>query len=398
MTTALVVPEKAHATLGASTAARWMACPGSVRLSAGLPNTSSPFALEGTAAHALAEMALRTGLSPATWVGAALEGVKITDEMADAVAVYTDYCERLKRDSTTYWIEARFSLGVFNPPAPMFGTADFVAYDAATCTLHVCDLKYGRGVVVEAAGNKQLSYYALGAAVMLGAGRDIDVVCATIVQPRAAHPDGVIRSDLIRYMDLLNFAAELFVAARATLQADAPLVPGAHCRFCPASGICPAQMQEAQEIARCDFDALPANVPPPPETLPDAVFADMLAKLPLLEDWALAMRAHALSRLNRGEAVPGWKLVAKRPTRKWADTQHVRGFMAASGFARCEYLTETVKSPAQIEQLYGRNKLPSELVVLKESSGTVMVPEHDARPAVPLPAADDFTALLPAPE
>lgn len=54
----------AHAQLGPSGASRWMACPGSVRLSAGLPDESSPFAEEGTKAHELAEICLKQGYHP----------------------------------------------------------------------------------------------------------------------------------------------------------------------------------------------------------------------------------------------------------------------------------------------------------------------------------------------
>src|SRR3546814_18193298 len=48
----------AHAVLGASSSHRWFHCPGSIRASEGMPNTSSVFAREGTAAHALAEPCL----------------------------------------------------------------------------------------------------------------------------------------------------------------------------------------------------------------------------------------------------------------------------------------------------------------------------------------------------
>ena len=50
---------RAHAKLSPSSAYRWIACPGSIRLSAGIPDTSSVFAEEGTAAHELCELCLR---------------------------------------------------------------------------------------------------------------------------------------------------------------------------------------------------------------------------------------------------------------------------------------------------------------------------------------------------
>lgn len=58
---------------GPSAAHRWMVCPGSERLSEGMPDTPSKYALEGTAMHALAEMCLLSGLSPMDFVGQELE-------------------------------------------------------------------------------------------------------------------------------------------------------------------------------------------------------------------------------------------------------------------------------------------------------------------------------------
>ena len=59
----------AHAKLGPSAAERWFNCPGSIRASEGMPNNSSVFAAEGTAAHALAAWCLQTGKDAAAFIG-----------------------------------------------------------------------------------------------------------------------------------------------------------------------------------------------------------------------------------------------------------------------------------------------------------------------------------------
>lgn len=399
MTTALVVAEKAHAELGASVAGRWMNCPGSIQLSRAVPiPPTSSFAQEGTAAHALGELVLRRAVDTDTFVGITLEGIEVTEEMANHVDLYTAFCRGLMQGGYEGHIERKFTLAALHPPGPMFGTADFVGYNPAERTLHVVDLKYGQGVVVEAKGNKQLRYYALGAALSMPTGTPIDRVRMTIVQPRAAHPDGMIRTDEILFAELLDFTIELLDAARATTAPDAPLVPGSWCRFCPASGMCPAQRDRAQEIAQVEFAAMPLDVPPDPSTLPPEVFADILGKLHVLEDWAASMRAQALAKLERGEEVPGFKLVARRATRSWVDDSETAQWLAAQGREPDEIFTQKVKSPAQIEKLVGKKNLPADLVT-KKSSGYSMVPAHDPRPPVALTAGSEFfPALTPGEE
>lgn len=315
--------------------------------------------------------------------------------MVDFVRMFTDYCGAL-RDLTKgvdgFWIEKRFNLAALQPPAPMFGTADVVAYDPAARVLEVVDLKYGQGVVVEVKENKQLRYYGLGALLSIDLTEfPVEKVKITIVQPRTAHSDGPIRSEEISVDELVGFAGDLLDAARATTKPDAPLNPGSHCRFCPASGRCPAQRERAQLVAQSDF-AVQDFEPPAPALLTPQQFASMLGQLHILDDWMKAMRAHANAMLERGESVPGFKLVAKRATRKWASVEEAEAWLRAKGNTEAEIFSRELKSPAQIEKLVGKKNLPSEMVV-KQSSGLSMVPDSDARPEVMLTAGHEFPAL-----
>lgn len=369
-----------------------MACPGSIRLSREVPvPPSTSFAREGTAAHALAERALTSEAEPSTFIGVELDGWLVTEEMAEHVTVYTDVCRDALLRSNAYWIEHRFNLAAFNPPGPMYGTADFVAYFAESKHLQVVDLKYGAGVVVEVIGNAQLRYYALGAALSVGV--PVESVEIVVVQPRAHHSEGVVRSELIFMDELLAFAGELMDAARATMQPDAALNPGSHCRFCPASGVCPAQLKRAQEVARTEFSVMPEELPPAPSTLPPQVFAEMLGKLHILDDWISAMRAHAMGQLERGQDVPGFKLVAKRPSRYWIAEDATAAWLRAKSYDDDEMMaTPKLKSVAQIEKLVGKKLLPEDLYE-KRSSGANMVPSSDPRPALVLSPGDDFPML-----
>ena len=79
-----------HAKLGASGSDRWMNCPGSIRTAHGLPDTTSIYAQEGTAAHSLAERALRKGLDCDVWLDTQIDGINVDEDMVGAVQVFVD--------------------------------------------------------------------------------------------------------------------------------------------------------------------------------------------------------------------------------------------------------------------------------------------------------------------
>lgn len=388
------LPAKLHSELGASVASRWMACPGSVRMSRGMPNFETDHSRAGTAAHAVAELCLRKSVDPDVFEETTIEGVEVDANMVAAVRVYVDYCRTLMQEpGAQWWIEKQFSLASLNPPAPMFGTGDFPIYKPALREIEIVDYKNGSGVVVQVKGNKQTRYYALGTVLELGPGFDIETVKMTIVQPNAAHPDGVIRSETITYGELLEFAGELLEAARATLKPDAPLVPGNHCRFCPASAVCPAQREQAQVLAQVAFADMPLAVPPAPETMPPEVISDILTKLHVLEDWAASIRAHAQRELEAGKTVPGFKLVeGRKGNRQWGDESATAKWLEERGYGEDETHVRELKSPAQIEKLVGKKSLPNELTTRKDGR-PVMAPTHDPRPVLTLHAGDAFVAL-----
>lgn len=364
-------------------------------MSEGIPSVETEYSRAGTAAHAVCEMALRRNVDPDLWLGLEVEGVEVDDGMVEACQVFVNYCRQIPGEKS--WIERQISLAPLNPPGPMFGTPDFMVYDAKTRTLEVPDFKFGSGVVVEIEGNPQPPFYALGAALeMEKEGLPVDLITMTIVQPRAFHPDGVIRSKTITYLELFEFAGELLEAARRTGEPDAPLVSGSHCRFCPAAAVCPALREQSQMIAQVAFDAMPLDVPPAPESIPPEVFEDFLDKMPILEHWIAAYYAEANRRGGRGE-LKNYKVVPKRPTRKWVSPAQVERWAEGKGLEPDELYVQKLKSPAQLEKVVGKKNLPAELVV-KISSGTTLAPISDPRPAVALDGGEAFAALPPASE
>jgi hypothetical protein len=390
--------QQAHAVLGASGAKRWMACPGSVRLSAEVPggDRGSFYAREGTAAHAVAEKCLINGMMPEFYVGQKIEGVKVTREMAAAVAVYVDKVRLIfgNDEIEDKHVECRFSLEELDPPEAMFGTVDCWKYDELRGKhLWILDYKHGQGVAVEAVNNVQLMYYALGAVLENRIKpRKITVV---IVQPRCAHKDGLVRDWTFDWGDLVKFKDELMVAAYATEAPDAPLAVGDHCRFCPAMALCPAQHDFAIEVAQEEFSVLEEPDLPAPSTLTEEELGHVLDKADMVLLWLNACKKYATQELECGRPVSGWKLVNKRANRKWNDPDEVIAAVKNLGLEEVDY-TEPSKllTPNKMEQALKQFGLDlPEGLTNREPSGYNMAREDDPRPAASpqLSAADEFT-------
>lgn len=386
---------------------RWSACPGSINLierlrSQGLvTDRTSIYAIEGSAAHELAEKCLRQAVDADSFIGQYLntEGdtpIEVTQDMATAVQTYLDFARSIGADTQPgeckHFIEQTFDLSLFYKG--LFGTSDYTCLHRPLSTLFVVDYKHGQGVAVEAIDNPQLRYYGLGALIKL---KELKLpppfpewVSLNIVQPRAPHRGGPVRNETMSVMSLLAWAEKLIEAAKATEPADAPLHEGEHCRFCPAAPRCPRLHEVAVKSAQLAFK--PIEGAPPVMTGPVPVkdlnheqLVRALMASEVLEPWLKELHAHAQEMLERGGAIEGWKLVQKRAMRRWrlppgetADALQIMGVPRADIFEE-----PAVRSPAQVEKHLPRKRHPElEPLVLKESSGVVLAPDTDPRPAV----------------
>ena len=104
--------QRGHSIVGASSAHRWMACPGSNNLIAKAPpQESSIYASEGTCSHELAEHTLRNSGRCSDYIGMEWEGHTVDEEMAEYTQVYVDYVlEASRGDSKDSIIEESFDL------------------------------------------------------------------------------------------------------------------------------------------------------------------------------------------------------------------------------------------------------------------------------------------------
>ncbi len=374
---------KAHATLSASGAHRWMRCPGSVRMEDGIERPSSVFAAEGTAAHTFAEECLRKGYSADQLIGEIFEGHEATLEMAEYVQEYLDFVRSIEGNLV---IEQRVD---FSPWAPGgFGTADAIVLNDGT--IHVIDLKYGKGVRVEADENYQAMLYGLGVINDFGALFDIKRLVLTIVQPRLDH----VSEKEISVEDLLAWGTLVVEAAQATIGDDTQLVPGkTQCRFCAAKDRCPALAETNLKLINNGFETYekPGQRKQLDVLLPEQI-ALILNNIDGVASWAKSVEAYAQELLENGETVPGYKMVTGRSFRKWSDEEAASKALVRK-LTKKKAFTEKLISVAQAEKILGKeHKLIKDYAFKPEGKPTI-AHESDKREAISTNIADGFDVI-----
>jgi hypothetical protein len=363
----------------------------------GITDTTSVFAEEGTAAHELGAYCLEKGGEANYRLGDVIytspDGTEwVVDEtMAENVQMYVD-AVRHYADGVKPLVEQKVDFSKWVPKG--FGTGDAVILNGSEIQVH--DLKYGRGVKVEAPGNEQLMLYALGAYHQFSALEDFETVKMVIHQPRLHH----VSEDNITVEELLGFAERAKDAAEHTLQPDATCIAGEkQCLWCKAKASCPAAAKEVAAQISMDFDNLLSDKEPEARDtncFTNEQLGDIYPKLDFIEDWCKAVRALVYSVIEEGENVPGYKMVAgRRGSRAWCDEETVIEAMKAMRLKADEMYNKKVISPAQAEKLLKSSKKKwgkiEDLITQSEGKPTV-VPESDKREAIGS-KADDFESL-----
>lgn len=419
---------RGHARFGASSAARWFACPGSVRLCDMVGKRAAGAAAdEGTRAHELLEACLSDKISER-----ACQDLFdfAPQDMINAVFIARDYVHEIlaQYPDAVMLVEHPFEIPVAAAPGEVWGTCDVVIFVPSLRLLYVIDYKHGAGTFVDVRGNKQLRFYGLGALasrpedwtgkkckVCKGHGEnnegrcsacggtgdeyghlwEIDTVALVIIQPRCPFGDPV-REEWLQVEDLLEFGKEIGAAVEAAKQSDAPLVPGPWCKttFCPRSLSCPAREAQAVATTGVAFADVKSVVLPVAGDITDAKIAEVLKAKDSVIDWLNAVEVEGARRMMAGGTISGRKLVEAQARRQWEQDNVASAEKLAliANQPPQEFLVQKLRGLTEVETILkkgvdrteARRRLDAmAFLTTKKSSGKLtVVPESDPRPAV----------------
>lgn len=399
------MPPEKHALLGASSAHRWLNCPGSARLTEHMPDTTSPYAEAGRLAHEIAELKARQYFIetlPKRSFNAKLKKLKESEHYDKSMDGATDeYLEYLKARAMSYPAAPTVALEVqvdFSDIVPEgFGTADCIMIGSGR--LDVVDYKNGSGVIVEAENNPQMMLYAWGALNYFRPifGDSIHVVHMSVVQPNA----GGVREWEIAVWDLTDWALNYAqYGAQKAWDGVQIFHAGEWCKFCKAKATC-------TERAKAMFDVEPyINSVPGGSIGPDCLapmeyshlgphgeeirfmlsddeVGQILTRAKDVAAWLKDLEDYALKATLDGHPIAGWKAVEGRGSREWnGGTDAAFEQLQSRGVAEAMLYERKPVSVAALEKSLGKKAFAeaAEGLWSKTPGKPTLVPESDKRP------------------
>lgn len=378
---------RAHALLSPSGSHRWMHCTPSARLEENLPESTSSAAEEGTVAHELAEYALEAYLkgeytpllddlpTPKHIAANKYYSPEMDKYVTDYVCYVCDLYELEEKAEMS--IERKFDLTSYVPEC--FGSCDCDIIGEKV--LNIIDLKYGKGVQVDAKDNSQLMMYALGVLRTLSPKRqaEIETVRMHIAQVRLGNYSvfEMTARDLTHWgIHVLRPTAEKAFAG----QGDT--VVGSHCKFCKFKAQCRAQ----RDALVGDFESLGET-----KALSLDEIADLLTRVDMYSDWLSSVKSHALSEALAGKNLKGWKLVEGRSVRTITDEAKAVEILVGMGFTEEELKNHKLKGIGDLEKKVGKKALAINLgdIIMKPKGAPTLALESDKREAIQ-PTIDMF--------
>lgn len=369
--------EREHALLSPSSSHRWMYCTPSARLEENIPSTGSAASEEGTVAHELAEHAIRKYL--AGEYTPLLDELPVPKEIAENKyyspemdKYVTDYvchvCDIYElEEGAKMSIERKFDLTQYVPEC--FGSCDCAI--VGNTVLNIIDLKYGKGVQVDANGNSQIMMYAIGVLNSLEPQHrsKIGKVRMHIAQVRLGNYSVFEMSA----QDLTHWAIHVLrPTAEKAFAGQGETRVGSHCKFCKFKAQCRAQRDALVNEFETHREA---------KALSLEEIGDILNKADMFSDWLSAVKQFAMSEALIGKHINGWKLVEGRSSRAIKDEAEALKRLMEAGFARETLINTKIKGIGDLERIVGKKPLTALLdgVIVKPQGAPTLAPESDKR-------------------
>lgn len=431
------IPPSKHAEYSASSAHRWLHCAGSMVLSkdAMRPVPSQP-AAEGTVAHFIAAECRALGLRAEAYIGDKFESDGFTftvdRDMADNIQTYLDnITEYAAGADVLVEVEVNYSDALGVKKHEGWGTTDAGIVRAEEFGVH--DLKFGRGEDVDAEDNDQMMLYSLGLLDAYGDLMDYaddTKVVMVIHQPRKQRAP---KEATCTVGELKAFGERAKLAVHQTKAAlwgyvgwkndgrsaegwkrfeQEYLRPGEkQCRWCPAKSGCSAvrnvvakTVMASEPVGPEEFEAVKFVPKKHIDVTDNDWLAASLAQAPLIEGWLKALYVARDQRIQAGQHIRGYKLVAgQMGDRAWTDDTAVEHYLKTGirlpdqhvysrkliGPAGAEKLTKGT------EPLIGERQWKKLQDMIKRADGKpTVVPESDPRPALSVtPVEEEFDDL-----
>ncbi len=316
------MPNNPHSIYSPSAANLWQNCPGYIHLQkrssrSYVPEKLLDAAAEGTAAHEVAAKMFNLPAPPeniqpildfdgskgpwdgaSRYVGSEVDGILITQEIADSVDIYTAVVSKtvFSGARTSYGFERRLKIPHIHREC--FGTVDAYVVDYDNKILHVFDFKHGFKVV-NAQDNPQLICYAAGLPYA-----EVDQVHLHIVQPRAFAYKEVHEVWKISRADFIARGKVLRARAHEAENGKGLYRTGDYCSECLVSASCPAIRKEA--LRAMDLTGDPSGYLSREKLGP--LLTQVTRSHKLLTAYKDALEAQATAIRRKGRLVPGWDL------------------------------------------------------------------------------------------
>lgn len=388
-----------HADRSPSSAKQWLNCTPSLRLSDGIPRTTSEYAEAGRLAHSIAELKARKRfmvLSKRSF-GSQLKKLQEDPNYSPEMDGYTDlYVETLEQHAMTFKaapfiaLETSVPIGVYTMETkpdglPATGTADCIQIGEGV--LWVTDYKNGAGVPVSAEDNPQMKIYALGALALYAPiyGDTIQTVKMTIVQSAL---NSVSDWEISRGA-LKEWGHDVLTpAAHRAAKGEGEPNPGDWCRFCPAKFQCRARAQQMFQLETDYQLGLPAGMPDAMQTSPgplltDSEVGDALTRGAALVAWYNDLKDYALQACLEGKEIPGFKAVAGRTAREWDSLDSAFIDLQLRGIDAAVLWERKPVTPPALEKAIGKKTFEQVAVdhVIQTPGKPTLASASDKRPA-----------------